>query len=309
LGILFVQLKYWKAHRTLKEARALITGTSENSFEELPSYLYRIRRANPGTLIKLEVDGNDRFKFLFLAFDASIRGFPFMRKVVVVDGTFLHGKYKGTLLTATMQDGNFNIFPMAFGVVDTENDESWEWFFRQLNRVIPDDQELVIISDRHRSIAKAIETVYPLAARGICTYHLRKNILSQFNGGESFKLFKKAATAYRLDEFNAIFEQIQILDQRLYEYLVRADIRMWSHAHFPGNRYNFTTTNIAESINHALAEARTFPIVQLIDAIRAMLTRWFAKRRAKAAATTTILTAATEKILNVCKRRLVVDLW
>jgi len=51
---------------------------------------------------------------MFIAFGASIAGFPFMRKVVVVDGTFLHGSYKGTLLTDLPQDGNFQIFSVSF---------------------------------------------------------------------------------------------------------------------------------------------------------------------------------------------------
>ncbi|KAG7594011.1 Transposase MuDR plant [Arabidopsis thaliana x Arabidopsis arenosa] len=59
-----------------------------------------------------------------LTFSARINGFPYMRKAVVVDGTFLQGKYKGTLLTATAQDGNFQIFPVAFAVANKENDES-----------------------------------------------------------------------------------------------------------------------------------------------------------------------------------------
>ena len=104
----------------------MVRGTSESGYEKLPAYLYMIRRANPGTLTRLVVDESQRFKYLFLAFGASINGFPFMRKVVVVDGTFLKGKYKGTLLTATAQDGNFQIFRIAFAMVDTENDESWE---------------------------------------------------------------------------------------------------------------------------------------------------------------------------------------
>ena len=101
------QMDYWKSHRTLIVARDLVMGSSENGYEELPSYMHKIRMANPGTLARLEVDANDRFKYLFLAFSASITGFPFMRKVVVVVGTFLQGKYKGTLLIATSQDGNF----------------------------------------------------------------------------------------------------------------------------------------------------------------------------------------------------------
>ncbi|CAA7046209.1 unnamed protein product [Microthlaspi erraticum] len=177
-----IKMDYSKAHRTLKEARKLVRGSAESGYAELPTYLHMIRRTNPGTLTRLEVDENQRFKYLFLAFGASINGFPYMRKVIVVDGTFLKEKYKGTLLTASAQDGNFQIFPIAFAVVDTENNKSWEWFFRQLSNVIPDDEGLAIISDRHKAIAKAIGKVYPMASRGVCTYHLYKNILQRFRG-------------------------------------------------------------------------------------------------------------------------------
>lgn len=222
-----------------------------------------------------------------------------MRKVIVVDGTFLKGKYLGTLLLATTQDGNFNIFPIAFAVVDSENDESWEWFFRQLSCVIPDDHGLAIISDRHNSIAKAIRTVYPQASRGICTYHLHKNIKLRFRGSETFGLVKKAATAYRLVDFNATFDIIKALYPDLHSYLVRADITTWSRVHFPGDRYNFTTSNIAESLNKVLNPARRYPIVELLDDIRLMLTRWYAARRKQAALMTTILTKGVEKALEV----------
>ncbi|XP_024016265.1 uncharacterized protein LOC112089744 [Eutrema salsugineum] len=171
------QMDYWKEHQTLKTARELVRGTEENSYDGLPTYLYRIRRTNPGTYTNLEVDANNYFKYVFIAYGASIEGFAFMRKVVVVDGTFLHGKYKGTLLIATTQDGNFTIFPVAFAVVDTENHESWEWIFRQLSIVILGDHVIAIISDSHRSIGQEITKVYPLASQGICTYHLHKNIL------------------------------------------------------------------------------------------------------------------------------------
>ncbi|CAE5979846.1 unnamed protein product [Arabidopsis arenosa] len=53
---------YWKAHRTLKYARELVRGSQETGYKDLPEYLYRIRRANPGTLTRLEVDELDRFK-------------------------------------------------------------------------------------------------------------------------------------------------------------------------------------------------------------------------------------------------------
>ncbi|XP_010513254.1 PREDICTED: uncharacterized protein LOC104789220 [Camelina sativa] len=298
-----LKVDYWKGHRTLKRARELVRGSYENGYAELPAYLYRIRRSNPGTMTRLKVDENDRFKSVFIAFGASIDGFKFMRKVIVVDGTFLKGKYLGTLLLAKTQDGNYNIFPLAFAIVDTENDESWDWFFTQLSCVIPDDEGIVIISDSHKSIGKAVDINYPLANRGICTYHLHKNIMLRFRGSETFGLVKKAATAYRLSDFNVLLGQIEEMNPELYAYLQRADVSKWSRVHFPGDRYNITTTNIAESLNKVLRPARSFPIAQLLDEIRSMLTRWFARRRVEAAQMSTVLTNGVEKLLQERVRR------
>ncbi|XP_024013206.1 uncharacterized protein LOC112087528 [Eutrema salsugineum] len=210
---------------------------------------------------------------MFIVFGASISGFQYMRKVIVVDGTHLQGKYKGTLLLATAQDGTL------------------------LNYVISDDRGLAIISDMHIAIGNAIRKVYPLATREIFTYHLYKNILQRFRGGESFKLVKKAAKAYRVYEFNAIFEVIGRVNPGLHAYLQKAGVQCWARVYFQGDRYNFTTTNIAESIKKVLSEARSLPVMQLIDAIRSMLNRWFAERHNDAGVMKTVLTQGIEKLL------------
>ncbi|XP_013721129.1 uncharacterized protein LOC106424928 [Brassica napus] len=278
--------------------REIDEGTPECGFESLPSYLYMIRRANPSTVTHLQIDELGRFMYVFLAFGASVNGFPFISKVVVVDGTFLIGKYKGTLLTALAQDGNFQIFPIAFAVVDTENDDSWHCFFMQLKLLIPDDEGLAIISDRHNSIGKAIRNVYPLAARGICTYHLYKNILGRYKGKETFRLVKKAARCFRMSDFTAIFEEIEAIHPALHGYLQRADVRLWTRVHFPGERYNLMTTNIAESMNRPLSHARGLNIVRILESIRVMLTRWFAEQREDARSQPTTLTRGVEKLLH-----------
>jgi len=42
-----------------------------------------------------------------------------MRKVIVVDGTSMKGQYGGCLISTCCQDGNFQIFPLAFGIVNS----------------------------------------------------------------------------------------------------------------------------------------------------------------------------------------------
>ena len=96
--------------------------------------------------------GVERFKYMFLAFAASVKGYGYMRKVVVIDGTHLKGKYVGCLLTASAQDANYQIFPLAFAVIDGENDQAWTWFFSKLLDVVEDGDDLVFVSDIHRSV-------------------------------------------------------------------------------------------------------------------------------------------------------------
>ncbi|XP_013617202.1 PREDICTED: uncharacterized protein LOC106323662 [Brassica oleracea var. oleracea] len=293
-----IKMDYWKSHRTLKFAREIDEGTLECGFESLPSYLYMIGRANPSIVTRLQIDELGRFMYVFLAFGASVNGFPFMRKVIVVDGTFINSKYKWTLLTELAQDGNFQIFSIAFAVVDTENDDSWYWFFTQLKLLIPDDEGLAIISDMHNSIGKAIRNVYPLVARGICPHHLYKNILGRYKGKDAFRLVKKAARCFRMSDFTAIFEEIEAINPALHGYLQRADVRLWTRVHFPDERYNLMTTNIAESMNRALSNARGLNIVRILESIRVMMTRWFAERREDARSQPTTLTRGVEKLLH-----------
>ncbi|ESQ51175.1 hypothetical protein EUTSA_v10017584mg [Eutrema salsugineum] len=149
-----IKMDYTTSYRSLIYAQQLVRGTPEDGYSSLPAYLHSVNKANPGTVSALH----------------------YMRRVIVVDGCHLTGKYEGTLLVATAQDGNFQIFPLAFGIVDGEDDASWEWFFSKLRECVSDGYPLVIVSDRHLSIKKACQTIFPWAKRGICYYHLQHNI-------------------------------------------------------------------------------------------------------------------------------------
>ena len=82
-----------------------VFGTDDDSYKSLAAYLYVLKVSNPSTLIDIktetEENGFRRFLYMFLAFGASIDGFRYLRRVIVVDGTHLTGKYKEVLLTAS----------------------------------------------------------------------------------------------------------------------------------------------------------------------------------------------------------------
>ena len=62
---------------------------------------------------------------VFWLFAQTEHAFQFCRPVVLVDGTFLTGKYRGTLMMAAAVDPEDQIVPMAFALAEGENNESW----------------------------------------------------------------------------------------------------------------------------------------------------------------------------------------
>ncbi|XP_010421342.1 PREDICTED: uncharacterized protein LOC104706808 [Camelina sativa] len=221
-----------------------VRGIPEKSYAKIPKYLHMLQEANPGTFTNYEIDFDGRFKYLFIYFRQSRRGFyKAMQKVIVVDGTFLKNKYKEVLLVATTVDGNSNLYPIAFGIADSENDCSWERFFMQLKMVIADEEGLSFVSDRHRSIAKSIGNIYPLAKHGICIHHLISNVITYNKGRGVAGMVAKASKAYRVYEFEKEFAPINNISPAIGSYLEEVDVRKWACCHFPGYRYEINTNN------------------------------------------------------------------
>ena len=54
------------------------------------------------------------------------------RKIIGFDGCFLKGSCNGELLVAVGRNGNQQIFPIAWAVVDTETKHSWSFFLKYL---------------------------------------------------------------------------------------------------------------------------------------------------------------------------------
>ncbi|RVW41866.1 hypothetical protein CK203_104740 [Vitis vinifera] len=209
-----VQISYDKAWRAKELALGSIRGSPEESYNTLSSYCYVLEQKNLGTITDIVTDCDNQFKYFFMSIGASLVGFhTSIRPVIAVDGTFLKAKYLGTLFIATCKDGNNQIYPLAFGIGDLENDASWEWFLQKLHDALGHIDDLFVISDRHGSIEKAVHKVFPHARHGVCTYHVGQNLKTKFKNPAIHKLFHDAAHAYHVSEFNFIFGQLEMIDQ------------------------------------------------------------------------------------------------
>ncbi|XP_024005012.1 uncharacterized protein LOC112082145 [Eutrema salsugineum] len=255
--------------------------THKDSYKNLSKWLFKVNEKNPGSKVYLEMDPKGKkFKYSFFAFGQSIRGFELMRRVIAVGGTFLKGNFKGTLLGGSAQDGDYLLYPLAFGIIDSENEHVWTWFFSGL--VIPEASDLVFVSDRVHAIAKVFLVVYPLAHHGICRIHLLRNITPKYGRTGLLPLVEAAADTYTCYEFIGIFNDIRSRSPKLAAYLEESDFVKWARSYALSNRYNIMTTNIAESLNSIIKLAHDLPIMSLYETIRLTLITWFHEHREKA---------------------------
>ncbi|RID49827.1 hypothetical protein BRARA_H00600 [Brassica rapa] len=244
------------------------------------------------------VDTASRFLYAFLSFGASIQGFRRVRPVLIIDGTHLTGKYKGVLLTASGQDANFQGFPLAFAVIDGENDNLWLWFLTKVERIIADSTSLTIISNRHASILKAKALVFPKAHFAACIVHIMRNVVSRFKSKGLAKLVCAAAFSFKRKDFDDNFGKIQQTNAACAKYLEDIGTAKWTRTYFPGNRYNLLTSNVAEQLNKVLKKSKPSLVVEQFMFIQRMLTRWFSARRTKSSKHTGLVTPEVASVID-----------
>ncbi|KAH0743315.1 hypothetical protein KY290_031308 [Solanum tuberosum] len=219
---------------------------SGKSFSELPKFFAAFKYFNPGTVVEWKHEESmsspevKTFKFVFWAFKSCIDGFQTCRPVISVDGTHMYGKYEIKLLIAIGVDGNDNILPLVFAIVDKESKVAWKWFFRKLStHVIKDREDICIISDMAKGILTSLSELWqfqkPRAFHRFCLRHLKSNFQSQFPNRDLSNLMWRAATAHQVRKFEALI-------------------------HDDGKRWRVLTRNLSESFNGLLKKARSLPV-------------------------------------------------
>ncbi|KAK3221585.1 hypothetical protein Dsin_008610 [Dipteronia sinensis] len=293
-----LHLLYTKAWRAKDHAEASVFGPPEESFKLLPAYCHRLKEVNPGTITTMKTNVANQFEYLFIAHAASLHGFhTVIRPVISIDGTHLKGIFSGIMFVAICLDANNQVFPLAYGFGDVEDEMSWTWFLNELKNAIGSPKDCMIISDRHLGIKAAMEKVYPNVPHGYCVFHMAQNIKNDYKRKDVSLLFKQAWKAYRKADFKEVMLEMMKVNRVAFKDLMNVGPERWSRAYSPVRRYRLMTSSIAESMNSCLVHARQMPITTMVEFIREMLQKWFYKRRTKAEKTRTQLTPwATELI-------------
>ncbi|XP_059450972.1 uncharacterized protein LOC132181751 [Corylus avellana] len=277
-------------YRARRKAGKQIYGKLEGQYGRLWDYCETLRKTNKGTCIMMKVERPNpnlppRFQRLYLSLATMKKGFIEGYKLIIgVDGCFLKGAFKGQLLAAVSRDGNNNMYPIAFAIVEAETKDSWIWFLETLvSDLGTHDQHVrpTFISDRHKGLIPALNEVLPMADHRFCVRHLYANFKNVGHKGVALKeMLWGAASAYTEGEFTAYMEGLRGMNKDAYEYLNRVDPSCWSRAWFSEYyKCDLLVNNICECFNSYILKARDKPILTMLEMIRKKLMRRYQAKR------------------------------
>lgn len=295
-----ITIPYKQAWRAKERGLQAIYGSSEEGYYLLPAYCEQIRKNNPGTVAEVFTSGSDnRFQRVFVSFYASIRGFLHgCLPIVGLGGVQLKSKYLGTLLSATSFDADGGLFPLAFGVVDVESDESWMWFVSELHKALEMNTEimprLTFLSKWQKGIGEAVRRKFPTSCHAVCMKHLTESIVREFKNPRLVQLLWKAAYATSALGFKDKMAELEEVSPEAGKWLQQYPPSRWALIYFEGTRYGHLSSNTDE-FNQWILEARELPITQVIEQIHGKLMAEFEARREKSKSWFSILAPSPEK--------------
>ncbi|KAL0367276.1 UNVERIFIED_CONTAM: hypothetical protein Sradi_3617700 [Sesamum radiatum] len=215
-------------------------------------------------------------------------GYDIPYQKACVDGTHLYTRYKHKMLIAATMDGNQQVLPLAFAIVDDESYASWKWFLQQLSRhVIRGRRGVCLISDRHAGIIKAVnessEFVPPNGVHRYCLRHVCSNFNSHHKNIVLKDLCWRAGSEYQIRKFNRIMEEIKGHKLEAFTFLDRINKEKWTASHDGGWRCGILTTNMSECINGVLKGARRLPVTAIVEITLQRTAHYFRERALRSA--------------------------
>ncbi|KAJ0871635.1 putative transcription factor interactor and regulator CCHC(Zn) family [Helianthus annuus] len=264
-----IDLNYSQARRAKEYAREQLLGSYKDAYSELPFFCEKIMETNPGSLANYSTKEDSSFHRLFVCFHASVSGFLHgCRPLLFLDSTPLNSRYQGMLLTATAADGDDGAFPVAFAVVDEENDDNWHWFLTQLKPMVSPvgtPGQITFVADFQKGIRESLREIF---------------------GGECYHAFEKCC------------EDIKAISPEAYNWVIRSEPEHWANAFFGGLRYNHMTSNFGHMFYSWVSEANELPITQMIDELRGKMMQLIYTRRVESTQWMTRLTPSMEEKLK-----------
>jgi zinc finger SWIM domain-containing protein 3 len=147
-------------------AQKELYSTHEDACSQLPWFCERIVETNPGSAANVVALEDSKFRF-FVAFHASFHGFEHgCRPLLFLEAITAKLNKQWKLLAAASIEGECDVFPVAFGVVDDASRENWHWFQEQLKSSLSTSQAITFISNGEHGLWDEVSSVFPDSHHG-----------------------------------------------------------------------------------------------------------------------------------------------
>ncbi|KAH7856666.1 hypothetical protein Vadar_004037 [Vaccinium darrowii] len=269
LGCRLTYNQGWRAKERAKEA---INGPPSASFHLVPWMCRRLVESIPNTIAKWTSTDEGKFKQLFVSYGCSIAGFNRgCRPVLKLDACFLTGYYRGHCLSASAHDADDGLYPLAYAIVSSENDEDWLWFLENLKEVVG-GRQVVLVTDRNTSLLNGIIKVFGGECNAWCLRHLKENFstfvsskgLKNERRKEALKVFTDIAYARTEVIYKFHLGRMSAFHPDLAKWVEDSKPKHWANAYFPFKRWDKMYTNLAECFNNWILPLRELDILQFM---------------------------------------------
>ncbi|GJR38918.1 mutator type transposase [Tanacetum coccineum] len=189
-----VSVSKHKVFRVKAKAQVHLRGYVKVQYSLLRDYANELQRCNPYTTVKIDVYRKEdpekttrMFRRIYVCLGALKRGFKEGgRELFSLDGGFMRGQYHGQMLTVVGVDANNGIYPVAYGIVESENQYYWTWFLTCLANDFDlfSNSIFTFITDKQKGLLSTIAKLFSSAEHSFCVRHINENMNLTWERGD-----------------------------------------------------------------------------------------------------------------------------
>ncbi|XP_057755399.1 uncharacterized protein LOC130974541 [Arachis stenosperma] len=254
----------------------------------IAQHIFTIVKADPTSSIRVLQEGVENH-FDYKVSYRKVLGYNLSHNLGLVQSTLscFIGFFGGTLLMAIVQDGNANIFPIAFVIVEGETKEALSFFLLYLWQHVTLQPDVLVISDRHKLIDTALNAERslwkpPHAFQACRTRHIAANFMTHFKNKDLKKFLVNVAYSKSQWEFAHYFGRLRGENVAIINWLEEIPRSHWTQYADEGRRFGHMMTNISECINAVMKGSRNLPITALVKSSYFCLGKLFARKSLEA---------------------------
>ncbi|XP_073220694.1 uncharacterized protein [Cicer arietinum] len=211
------------------------------------------------------------------------------RPLIELDACFLKGEYGGQLIAAVGKDGNNQMIPIAYAVVEAETKDLWQWFLdlllEDLNNV--QHKQYAFISYQQKQFVLCdLDWYLPLPTLGPMwnTDYVLNTCMGigkkKYPRGHMKKLLWLAARATVVQDWEKAMQKIKAINEDAWKDMMQLPPSMWTRSSFrTDTQCDLQVNNMCEAFNMAVLEYIDKPIITLLNGLKHYITVRIVKQK------------------------------